>query len=139
MTAAIVEMPKEEVLRLIAEGVEPEYLKYYNRHVNASARLWVGYIDGKLVCAWALMPLTLISDRAYLWLHTTKELEGNEFVFVRQSKLAVDTMLQHYPYLTGHVKVGNDRAVRWLRWLGAAFAQPHGDLIPFTIRNKADG
>lgn len=104
------------------------------RAMMNSSRVWVGTIGDKIVASWGLIPPTLLSERAYLWLYTTKHFNGHEFVFIRHSQRAVRAMLEEFPTIVGHGAVGADKSLRWLYWLGAEFSEPQGDFLPFTIR-----
>jgi hypothetical protein len=101
-----------------------------------SSRLWVGTYDGALVCVWGLVPPTLISDSAYLWLLCTEELEKHKFLFVRKSQIEMEEMLRLYPKIVGVTNPQNESAVRWLKWLGAEFGDLDGRLLPFRIRSR---
>lgn len=104
--------------------------------IQRSAPLWAGFVDGKFVCTWGLIPPTLMSDRAYLWLHVTPALIGNEFAFVRHSQVVIEEMLKDYPIIKGHTFALNISAIRWLRWLGAKFGEPEDGVREFTILRK---
>ena len=96
--------------------------------------VWAGYIDGDLVCIWGLVPPTLISDIAYLWMHATEKVGDHEFIFVRKSQMVVKGLLKHYPRIVGQCEVGASRSIRWLKWLGAKFGEPEGKFVPFIIK-----
>ena len=102
--------------------------------LSQSTRVWVGMDDGKVAAFWGIMLPTLISDRAYLWLYTTPALDNHKFVFVRQSQVWIKETLKEFPLIVGHALVGEDKSIRWLKWLGAKFLHPEGRLIPFEIR-----
>lgn len=104
-----------------------------------SEKCWVGLVDGELACLWGLIPPTIMSEQAYLWLVVTPLVEDHKFVFVRHSQIMVKRMLEEYPRIVGHTAISNDRGIRWLKWLGATFSEPKGALMPFVIRRKADG
>lgn len=105
------------------------------RSIKNSSRTWAGMVDDRLVCMWGLIPPTLMSDTAYLWLITTKHLHGHEFLFIRHSQRAVQSMLEEFPEIVGHTLIENRRAIQWLRWLGAEFGEPiNNTAYPFTIR-----
>jgi hypothetical protein len=110
-----------------------------NRCLLMSASLSAGFVDEDLVCIWGLIPPTLLSERAYIWLYTTPALEGNEFVFVRNSQRIIAKALEHFPSIHGHVHANNTQARKWIKWLGASFKEREGDLIPFVIRKKLHG
>ena len=107
--------------------------------LNAAANsrpLWGGFWNGETLCIFGLIPPTLLSEQAYLWLHTTEAASEHEFVLVRRSQIEVRKMLEEHPRIIGHCEVGAERSIRWLRWLGAVFGEPQGKLIPFVIRGK---
>lgn len=105
------------------------------RSLDNSTRIWAGLVDERLVAMWGLIPPTLMSDTAYLWLITTKHLQGHEFLFIRHSQRAVESMLEEFPEIVGHTLIANRSAQQWLRWLGAVFGDPIADTVyPFTIK-----
>lgn len=101
---------------------------------NFASNLWIGYIANKPVCAWGLVPPTMLSDGAYLWLYSDPEIKEHKFTFVRQSQLVIEDMLKLYPLIYGVTRIGGDHSIRWLRWLGATFGEPHNGFLPFEIR-----
>lgn len=137
MTAAIRSITKSEVWELISRGdcgklTETESA-IMQRCLVSTSKLWVGFADGKLVCMWGVIAPTLLSERAYLWLHTTEAVHDHEFVFVRGSQRAVEKLRTQFVTIEGHVRVGADRSIRWLKWLGAKLGEPEGKMIPFVI------
>lgn len=104
--------------------------------VHTSLHVQYGYIDEELACVWGLKPPTLLSDRAYLWLYVTDVVKEHTFIFIRQSQIAVEKMLEDYTELYGRAEASNSKAFPWLRWLGAKFGEPNGTTIPFVIRRK---
>ena len=101
-----------------------------------SGEIWIGYVDGEFACCWSMIPPSVFSRQAYLWMYHTEVVEKHTFAFVRRSQIEVQKMLERYPVLYGHCKVSEPRSIRWLRWLGAVFHDPEGGLIPFTIRKR---
>jgi hypothetical protein len=107
------------------------------RAMMNSSRVWIGEDDGAVIGVWGLIPPTLMSDVAYLWLFTTKNLTRHTFIFIRHSQKAVQAMLSEFPCIVGHAEIGNRRSLQWLKWLGAEFGEPVSDkAIPFTIKAK---
>lgn len=104
--------------------------------MKRSIEVRYGMLDGEVACMWGLIPPTLLSDQAYLWLLTTDIVTEHKFLFVRHSQRYVEEALHIFPNIIGDVIVGNKQALRWLRWLGAEFAAPVDGRIPFTIRTK---
>lgn len=102
----------------------------------ASSNCWLGSIDGRVVAAWGVAPPTMMSDQAYLWLHVTPDIIGNEFVFVRHSQRVVADLQRNWPTITGWADPKTENTTRWLKFLGAEFGEPQGKYIPFVIRSK---
>lgn len=100
---------------------------------SMSSEVWTGRIDGELVCIFGLIPPSLISTQAYLWMHATEKVNEHKFRFVRHSMLAVEQMLKLYPTITGHCVIGATSSIRWVKRLGAVFGEPVGPYIPFHI------
>ncbi len=98
-----------------------------------------GYVDGQCACVWGLIPPTLLSDAAYLWLLTTDIVEQHKFLFVRHSQRWMEQALCTYPIIIGDWVPGDPRAKRWLEWLGAQFGDLQGGKVPFMIRKKSNG
>lgn len=140
MTAQIIVADKAATKQLIFESkggiLTDEESRTLEDYLTFSAKLYMGSISGKLVCAWGLIPPSLLSDQAYLWLFSTDAVEEHKFMFVRNSQRAVEEMLKEWPIITGFCDRNNLRSQRWLRWLGAVFGQPLQTMIPFEIRAK---
>lgn len=101
-----------------------------------SVAVWAGFINDKLACVWGVMPPTLLSTQAYLWLYTTDAIEGHDFVLVRHSQLVMEEILKEFPSVIGHAVVNNPKSIRWLKWLGAKFGEPRGDSVAFRIEKN---
>jgi len=141
MTAAIARVSGIEAYDLIY----PEHLAMLSeinqetmkRCMHNSTQVWIGYEGDKVLCFLGLIPPTLLSDRAYLWLQTTEHLHSHLFIFIRYSQRLVAEMLEHYPVIVGHTEITNTKAIRWLRWLGATFGEPQAPgVYPFEIKAK---
>lgn len=72
------------------------------------------------------------------WLISTIHVENHVREFLRVTSEAVAEMLTRHEELMNFVDVRNDRAIRWLKWLGFEFhdAMPYGPnnmpFYPFT-------
>lgn len=107
------------------------------RAMMNSSRVWLGEDEGRVIAVWGLIPPTLMSDIAYLWLFTTKNLTRHTFIFIRHSQRAVQAMLEEFPTIVGHAELTNRKSIQWLKWLGAEFGDPVSDrAVPFTIKAK---
>lgn len=104
--------------------------------MEQSEELWAGHIDGALACVWGIIPPTLMSSRAYLWLFVTPDMKGHEFLLVRHSQRQIERLLEEYSMLEGLTDKSADKSIRWLEWLGAEF-YPHNDkFLRFEIRKR---
>ena len=104
--------------------------------IFASCEVWAGYVDTEVACVCGLIPPTLLSDYAYLWLLNTDIVEQHQFLFIRHSQIWLQGILKRYSYITGHVELENVKAIRWLKWLGATLGEPEMGKIPFRIRAR---
>lgn len=103
---------------------------------SLSAEVWCGYADGNLVCCWGLIPPTLLSNQAYLWMHSTPAIREHQFLLVRHSQRIIEQMLDRYERIIGDCRVGAEDSIRWLKWLGAEFTESDGPYLSFVIRRK---
>lgn len=142
MTIGIVRLEGKEAYDLIY----PDHLamlpaneqESMHKMMANSSRVWIGANDEKILATWGLVPPTLLSDSAYLWLYVTKHMDEHVFLFIRHSKRAVESMLKEFPTIYGHTLCSNKRALQWLRWLGAEFGEPiDGTIYPFQIKAEA--
>lgn len=78
--------------------------------------LYAGLWDSKLVCLVGLIPQTLLSDRAYIWLHDTPLAQEHKLLVGRYAKRLISHWRQIYR-LEGHCLT--PQSWRWLKSLGA--------------------
>lgn len=104
--------------------------------IKKSMHLWVGMYQGVIGCVWGLMPATMLSDQAYLWLYTNQDMVlEHQFTFIRQSQMIIKGLLERYSVLYGTVERKYPRARLWIEWLGGKIT-PDGDVLRFEIRRK---
>lgn len=104
-----------------------------------SSESWTGYADEKLLCCWGLIPPSLLSNQAYLWMYSTPLIREHQFLLVRHSQRVIEEALLRYPNIIGHCVIGARDSIRWLGWLGAEFGPPDEKFVPFVIRSKVLG
>lgn len=127
-----------DLIYMMNGGVmDEDKLRGLEAMTGVGSDIWIGLIDEVPVCAWGLVPPTLISDRAYLWLYVTDKVEEHKFIFVRWSQRVMEELRQRYPTIYGVCEVSNSRAIRWMRWLGAEFGHPEAKVVPFVIHGVA--
>lgn len=126
------------ILSAVGDKLNELEVKRLDYALLFTSKVWVG-LDrkGRFACAWGLIPPTLLSETAYLWLyHIDEVVSENRFIFVRKSQRMVEEMLAEYPRITGYCQIANPTSIRWLQWLGASFGEPQGEIAPFVIRRK---
>lgn len=133
----IVQDGEIDVLDIIKRSMhagQPNAERSLASFMMSSAEVWAGYVGDEVACVCGLIAPTMLSDRAYLWLITTSLVDEHQFRFIRQSQIWMSQVRQRYPLITGDVSIDNERAQRWLTWLGAKLGFPKADMIPFQIR-----
>ena len=142
MNASITQTPGAEAYDLIYPGylsMLPEVDQQSMHQALNSSIVWILRYNDEILCVYGIAATSLLADEAYMWLFTTEAMADHLFIFVRISRQVIANMLQHYPRLIGHCVVGNDKAIRWLKWLGAEFSKPQGSVVPYVIRIKSNG
>lgn len=104
---------------------------------SLSTEVWSGYVGNKLICRWGLIPPTLLSNQAYLWMHSTPAIRDHQFLLVRHSQRIIEQVLDRYERIIGDCRVEAYDSIRWLKWLGADFVESEGTYLSFTIKRKA--
>jgi len=98
--------------------------------------VYAGIINDKLACIWGLIPPSLLSTKAYLWLLSTPLVAEHKFLFVRRSQLWIEEVLKTYDEIVGYCDEYNGAAIKWVRWLGGEFGSPSNGQAWFSIRKK---
>ena len=92
---------------------------------------WVGLVDGVPACLFGVSRTTpLTPDWGTPWMVGTDLIEKHERAFLRRNKAYICEMQILFPKLENWVDMRNEKAVRWLAWLGFKIhdAEPHGPL-----------
>src|SRR5260221_12953676 len=87
------------ISRSMGDKLTDEGRKNLAKCSDCTTTVWAGYVDEELVCIWGLVPPTLLSEMAYLWLHTTEGVKDHEFVFVGRSQRAIQKGVKIDPLL----------------------------------------
>lgn len=120
----------------VAQGPLMKQLTPLIGYMTMSDRTYVGIVDGEIVCVWGVLRQSLLSTRGYLWLLTTEKAEEHKFLLIRWSQRIIENLLKRYSALIGECVIEDERARRWMRFLGATFSHPEGKTIPFQIVGK---
>ena len=126
-----------EIIRRSPISHIPDADKTLRECMYRSTDVRCGMVDGVIACMCGLIPPTLLSDKAYLWLLTTDIVAEHKFLFVRHSQRYVEEALKEFPIIVGNCAINNHSAIRWLRWLGAEFdTEIVNGHFGFVIRKK---
>lgn len=140
MKVSIEQIDRYEARHLILSAkhhnVAPEQLTSLNDFLLWAESIWVGRVDGDMICVLGLVPETVLSQKAYLWMFHTNLVGEHTFLFVRYSQIMMKEMLKKYPTITGYAASNDPRARKWLEWLGATFEDTKEKYIPFKIEAK---
>jgi hypothetical protein len=139
MTAQVEAFPLGARIDLDTLGIDERDRVPMRACLALSERVFKGTIDGQLACVWGLCPSSFLSGRAYLWMHVKPIVAEHQFIFVRHSQRILEELLKEYPVILGHCHVRDERAIRWIKWLGGVFAQPKGIAVTFQIVRKSHG
>lgn len=126
---------REVILRSPMAGL-PDAEETLRECMYRSVEVRYGFIDGEVACMWGLIPPSLLSTTAYLWLLTTDIVAEHKFLFIRYSQRYVEEALKTWPTIIGDVLIENRPAQRWLKWLGAEFGPAVKGRFSFTIQAK---
>lgn len=138
-----IDTPWSEIKTILLDSTVaglPDAEKKLATYFAASNLVWIGKINGKIVCIYGLLGQSLFANSAYMWMLHTKALEEEKFLFIRHSQRVIQKALNLYDEIQGHVVIDNEAGKRWLKWLGAEFSHSclAGDkVIPFVIRKKS--
>lgn len=112
--------------------------KTLRQQLAKSTVSYVGRITGKIACVWGLIPPTLLSDNAFLWMISTDTVDEHQFSFVRHSQIVIKELLEIYPTIYGMTTIDEERTLRWLKWLGATFSPGPDKEIYFSIKRRSE-
>lgn len=129
---------REDVLNVSTRLRAPDVAEAYamwGSDINISAALyqsfvvsrdttWAGYINGTPEVIFGAKPETILSGVARPWMMGTPVIEDHAMRFLRVSRRIADLWSQSFPYLENWVHADNEKAIRWLQWLGFTLYYP---------------
>ena len=84
----------------------------------------VGIVDGEPVCAFGVTPISSLTGLGAPWMVGSTALDAHFRGFLRGCGPVVEAMLERWPCLVNYVDARNQRAVKWLKWLGFSILPP---------------
>ena len=94
-----------------------------------------GLVDGRTVCLFGVGSSTALGY-GVPWMLATDELERHQVAFLRRCRGAVEEMRRDYVMLRNWVDARNEKAIKWLGWLGFEVHDPEPfgiDQLPFHM------
>ena len=97
-----------------------------------SSEIWAGFWQSELAAIWGIVPVSLLSDTAFIWSIGTPVLRQCPKTFLRVTREWIRTVQQEYPILMGCC----DHKTTLVKHLGAVFTKGPGDYDIFTIGER---
>ena len=111
---------------------DPRLAPYHSDVLDQSRDIWIGTYDGELMLVCGIVPMSLVSDTAYIWSVTNPEVKHYALSLLRESRRWLKGILQEFPILVGLC----DCKTAWVKHLGAEFNPGANGLHTFTIRAR---
>lgn len=137
MNGELYQISVEEMWRLVAAApveIPDDGKPTMETFARLSAPLLAGMYGAELVCIVGLVPVTALSDTAYLWVQPTEAIHRHKTKFARYVRKWLRSDRIGYTTLRGHCLIEDISGQDWVKWLGAEFGAPAGPVVPFTIR-----
>lgn len=104
-------------------------LESLTRAFMASPDAYAGMADDQPLLIYGLSKASFLQDVGHPWMLGAVALEKHSKALLRASKNIPMEMLTKYKYLLNYVDARNEKAIRWLKWLGFSLRDP----IPFGV------
>lgn len=102
------------------------------RGMERTASAFTAIYDGQVAAMFGASPYSIMGNKGAAWMIGSKvlELQGAQKDLLRLSVPVLEYMLDQFPgLLYNFVDQRNDKAIRWLKWLGFQF----GEAIPYGV------
>ena len=98
---------------------------------------------GKLIAVWGLQILMGEKKTTFIiWALGTDYLNHYAKSFVREASAIINRWVDLYGCLQNSVACFNKKSIRWLKWMGAEFSEPHRigntDYVDFKIKKRKE-
>ena len=98
--------------------------------------------DGVPVAIYGVRRFSPLADYGLVWLFLGDIKKEDRYYAALQTKRFIQALLVDYSYVYNYVDVGNEKIIRWLKFLGAEFSEPEefglyrNKHLRFIIRRK---
>ncbi len=113
-----------------------------NRALAHADKAWAVMYDDDVAMMFGVCPLSAISNSGIPWMLGSEIIEKFQVRFLRHCAYYVSKMAEDYDCLVNYVDARNEKAIKWLEWLGFEIheAKPRGALnYPFHRFEKRVG
>lgn len=80
--------------------------------------------EDKALCAFGIVPFSVLSAVGAPWMVGTKDLEQHARPFIRKCRRELGVYFSEWSRLFNFVDARNVKSIRWLRWLGFKILPP---------------
>lgn len=125
----------------LARAGRTDFEQAVRESVRISPFAFVGLNAGVPLCVFGLLPDSVLSPRARVWMLGTPNINYTKKSFVKHCRIILEGLLDIYPVLYNAVDANYPQAIRLLQFLGATFGKtvisPTGaPFLLFEIRRK---
>lgn len=110
-----------DLAELIAAGLD-DIEGVIQEGIDHSALCWTATADGRPLCVFGVREW---EGRGVPWLLGTAEMSAFKGAVIGLAPSYIAKMLEAFPVLINHVHAANAQAVRWIKRMGFALAEPH--------------
>jgi hypothetical protein len=109
-------------------------IKIIIQTAEMSRPLLAVFYDDELLGFYGLVPHTIFSDSANIWLYHTPKVSNHPIAFARRSRSVIKDMLELYPRILGFC--ATQSAAFWVDWCGADWLTPINGIRIFEFRRS---
>lgn len=117
--ALLADLAEDDRRELLAQGVNPEW--GIRTSIENSSEVVAISGDGQLGCIVGLVETGGLSPQVYPWLLGTNYMQRFPLTVWKLSKKLIRRWTSQHPYMYNFVDARHERAIAWLRALGAEF------------------
>lgn len=115
---------RREVVGVVGDNIEREAVFC----LQSSDCAYICKHDGKPLSAFGVVRTNPFAKIGIIWMLSTVETAQHKVFVGKKTREGIRAFLSDWDYLYNYIDAGNDKTIRWLRWLGARIypAAPYG-------------